>query len=718
MKPTLHKHIQPTGLMSLIGLIGLISFISLIGLCGGAKTAEASILRKEPNNLGLVGYWSFEDATGTTATDFSGQGNTGTLTGSGGANNLPQWTTGRIGTGLNFDGTDDYVSTPLQNVGYSAGTVSWWMSPNSTYNDGVEQGMWGHITSFNTLPSFDAQKYTDNNLYIGFDATSDDDRVVVAASATNFIKNVWQYYTFTWVSGGDSVLYRNGVEIGRKVGGTTPHDIAVNFEIGRQNLVGYFNGSMDDFRMYNRALSAPEITILYSQTALIHTKNADRALVGYWPMSEGGGSTTADDGVNFSNSGTLNPGAGGTNTTAAQMWTGSGKIGNAINFDGTDDYVDIPNTSSLAPSALSVAFWFKTNSVSTEQMIVGYMDESNNGYYAELLSSKLQFAVTTNVEINSTQNLSSNTWYHGVATYNGSNVKIYINGVNVTFGTGATSAGITNGTADFTIGKSTPFGGLFFGGIIDDARVYNRVLSATEVLALYNQTMGFARTKINSSRNNSLTSGRVGLWSFDGADVNPTTAIDRSGQGNNGTLTGASGSQNKPQPVRGRLGQALNFDGTDDYIDIPNSSVLKPTSFITITAWIQVTSAIGAFDRILDIEPDGSNGYTFFVGADGHSIGARIAGTLSNDYGVLSNNVWAHVAVVYDGSNMIFYVNGANVGSYPRTGSISYTGATTLYIGRKRAASSNYFDGSIDDVRIYNRALSAAEITQLYNMGK
>src|SRR5450830_343970 len=73
----------------------------------GAPAADASVIQTPPNNIGLVGYWSFNEGTSTKATDFSGHGNNGTLSGS----TLPTWVAGKLGGALSFDGTS-YISTP------------------------------------------------------------------------------------------------------------------------------------------------------------------------------------------------------------------------------------------------------------------------------------------------------------------------------------------------------------------------------------------------------------------------------------------------------------------------------------------------------------------------------------------------------------------------------------------------------------------------------
>ena len=100
---------------------------------------------------------------------------------------------------------------------------------------------------------------------------------------------------------------------------------------------------------------------------------------------------------------------------------------------------------------------------------------------------------------------------------------------------------------------------------------------------------GAPRTaKINSSQNSKLTNGLVGMWSFNGPDMSGVTAYDRSGQGNNGTLT------NGPSRVAGKIGQALSFDGVNDYVSIGNSATLQnlpDAGPFSVAFWVRNRSA-------------------------------------------------------------------------------------------------------------------------------
>jgi hypothetical protein len=126
----------------------------------------------------------------------------------------------------------------------------------------------------------------------------------------------------------------------------------------------------------------------------------------------------------------------------------------------------------------------------------------------------------------------------------------------------------------------------YFNGSIDDVRIYNRALSASEVQQLYNLGAG---THVNTSSANlqqssSLANGLVGYWTFDGPTISGTTVKDLSGQGNNGTNNGA-------MPTIGKLGQALQFNGSSNYINLGTGSQYNfPDTTFTVSAWIRTSA--------------------------------------------------------------------------------------------------------------------------------
>lgn len=210
-----------------------------------------------------------------------------------------------------------------------------------------------------------------------------------------------------------------------------------------------------------------------------------------------------------------------------------------------------------------------------------------------------------------------------------------------------------------------------------------------------------------------ITDGLVGYWKFD--EGNGTSAYDSSGNGNNGILIG------NPTWTTGKSGNALTFNGTN-YVDCGNAASLHLQSY-TLSAWIN-PSAIGDSEhRIISNGGYGNlNGAVDFVIATGGQLVFLNQNTTGQDECVsqsaflLAVNAWSFVTATYDATthNAKLYVNGAEV---PTTLSTlrapNPTSSYNMHIGVMGGPLTMYFKGSIDEVRIYNRALSAAEITQI-----
>lgn len=208
----------------------------------------------------------------------------------------------------------------------------------------------------------------------------------------------------------------------------------------------------------------------------------------------------------------------------------------------------------------------------------------------------------------------------------------------------------------------------------------------------------------------------VGIWNFD--EGSGGTATDSSGNGNNGYIVGANYTASGETPSG--TGHALSFDGGDDYVDCGNDASLDITDEITIVAWVKPSNLASA---IVIISKGGlvSTDTTFWI--DIRNSGTQVifggytpaggAAYTVKSY-TFSTDVWYHVVGVDDGSNLIIYVNGNSIGSGSRATRIS--GNWPIRIGR-RGEQSSYFNGTIDNVRIYEQALNSAQIKKLYAEG-
>ncbi|MHC4703938.1 MAG: LamG-like jellyroll fold domain-containing protein, partial [Planctomycetota bacterium] len=195
----------------------------------------------------------------------------------------------------------------------------------------------------------------------------------------------------------------------------------------------------------------------------------------------------------------------------------------------------------------------------------------------------------------------------------------------------------------------------------------------------------------------------VGWWKLD--EDGGAVAIDWSGHGNHGTLQG------DPQWAPGQVGGALEFDGSGDYVDCGNPESLTITDNITIMGWIKVAAFTKTWETIL---AKGDDSYRMSRGpGDGDSIHFAASGTGTNLDAtiVVTTDTWRHVAGVYDGTNKIIYIDGAEDARLASAGSID-TSSYNLFIGANSQQAGRNLTGLIDDVRVYNRVLTLDEIKQ------
>lgn len=202
------------------------------------------------------------------------------------------------------------------------------------------------------------------------------------------------------------------------------------------------------------------------------------------------------------------------------------------------------------------------------------------------------------------------------------------------------------------------------------------------------------------------SAGLVAAYSFD--EASGTSAADSSGNGNRGTLVnGATWS------TTAKFGTAASFDGVNDRIDVADSNSLDLTTAMTLEAWVRPTANSGYRTVVLK-EVSGELAYSLYAADSDHgarpSGWARVANTsrYADGTGSLPLNSYSHVAVTYNGSALVFYVNGVQTRSTAVTGSLM-TSSMALRIGGN-AIWGEYFQGQIDEVRVYNRALSQNEI--------
>jgi hypothetical protein len=790
------------------------------------------------NTSGLVGYWRFEEGTGTTVSDSSGYGNNGTI------NNLDNgvsWATGRFGRGLRFENITSNLYAKIDNAATLNPTLA--ITLESWVKLNTEQAPWSapFITKsgqYALYHDFDAPNritfYLKNSSGTQFwPSVTGDDKVPI---------NQWLHVVGTYDSSTNlTKIYINGTLMATYDSFTGPLATASDdLYVGDEDL----NATIDEVRVWNRSLTADEIKELYESEVTYGTQTnfslseqnigdsdlyydffRNSTVAGIWHFDEGSGSTTIDDSGN-GNAGTVN----------GVTWISGNncKYDDCLSFNNSDtNNVTIPDSPKLSGlNSISIEAWAYPKNITGWHCIAskwgGNYDEwrlciinSEINWYASDTSWDRVFDVYTG------SITSVNTWYHVVAISNGTTAQVYVNGQSQ--GSDSVISTIPDSTSVVTIGAHGQVAGRSFNGTIDEVKIYPRALSAAEIICQYgnncsaagynnettivgsgyhyysarasggenytscslllplNITSGTSVCSVSPStqsitygssitqyctsnygscklyRNDSditannntpvtygagayafignlsatsnysscsdsstltvnkakpvltlsnnttsvNTSDLAGYWRFEETN---TSITDYSGYGNNATAVSGA------YITSGRFGNAMEFDGSDDYVNISDSNSLDAPNEFTIVAWVKRDTST-TYDIIAAKGPDTTENYQFrFQINEGKlSLMHQKAGGGYSEYisnNVFTTNVWTFVAVTLKtGGNVVFYKDGVTDRTLSQAGTL-VTNNNPLFIGKR--PDGNNFDGVIDEIQTWNRSLTAGEIKELY----
>jgi hypothetical protein len=222
-----------------------------------------------------------------------------------------------------------------------------------------------------------------------------------------------------------------------------------------------------------------------------------------------------------------------------------------------------------------------------------------------------------------------------------------------------------------------------------------------------------ASLNMNAPQNfGTLSQDLVGHWTFDGANLK-NNVTDSSNSGNTGYLTGFGATSTAV--VQGALGQGLKFDGVNDYVDVPYLGTVQSSGVYSISIWFNAKVNSGSLSEM----SDSSSNRNSIVFEGGRLKLATYNGTTAFGQTIPTAlntvNKWHHAVFVNNNTNTAVYYDNVLVTSNP----VANNGAMSASVSQiGYGASSAYFPGSLDDIRIYSRALSASEIKQLYNLGR
>ena len=410
-----------------------------------------------------------------------------------------------------------------------------------------------------------------------------------------------------------------------------------------------------------------------------------------------------------------------TDNTGSNNGTGSGKTFNhgtpvngvnisdgAMSFDGVNDYVNISssigNFSRFDNFTLNSWFYPRNNLAGT-YILAKRTTGSSAGYYLiqgvggnnnqlqfVLLNSSSSGSYTTT---SNTYNL--NTWNFVSVNYNNFNLTINLNGIS--------SSSIYTETGDIInninlgIGVRVPAPTtLPFNGSIDDVEIYSRALSPTEITAQYN--LGRGKYAIDNTGLVAQYSGR----DFLNTTSNPTLILDTN------------------HVTNGKVNMSVGFDGVNDYVKLLTTTINTNPSTYSFSAWINPQTN-PQYKNILDFGDGNLNQRvqlyldgTILIFKIGKSDGSAVVSTGAS----ITPNVWSYVTAINNGTNNNLYVNGNLAQSLPIVSAWDFSANNKTIGSLLFNGGGNYiwnFNGSIDDVRIYNRSLSANEISTLYAGG-
>ena len=525
--------------------------------------------------------------------------------------------------------------------------------------------------------------------------------------------------------------------------------------------------------------------------------------IGVWLLNSSSGTTAFDLTLN-GNNGTLvnNP-----------VWVTTGKFNNGLVFNGTSQYVRIPNSSSLSPTtAVTVSGWFNIQSLNN---ITGSFISKRNSY---ILHPNIDGSVSFYIyrtsggwtaAVTPANSISLNTWQNWVGTYDGSTVKIYRDGILLA---SSAASGNLNTSGDLLIGSDVDCncGTRFLNGLVDEVMVFNKALSLSEIQSIQTgigitrqyapgSTCSLSDCTITSTENNCPETCSTSNGTFHNADdptqfncsanyltmntcsantggcisatgvsggtttvgreyynqansCNPTACplsstfntqclvctngarnsyhdanscgtitcpypvtwsssnfsvrfqfedntTDSSGSNNNGTLV------NNPSYATGKFGRTIQFSNSNQYLSLSSSIPINNTNY-TIASWIQFPLPSATWRTLTR----GSSADHQVIVDSGGSLGAYDnggTGFRSSGYNVNGLTGWHHITAVASGSSTKFFVDGTYVGTSPFK-----SNSQISYIGNYQGGGQNI--GTIDEFRVYLRALSDNEVKALY----
>jgi glucose/arabinose dehydrogenase len=601
---------------------------------------------------GLVGAWAFDEGSGTSLADSSGNSNTGTAAGT-------TWTTGKYGGALTFNGAPTSWATAPDNNSLdlsNASTLEAWVYPTAL-------GTGWRTVLFKEKPGGMVYSLYANNgtpshplgqLNIGGEKN--------AEGAATLPLNTWSHLAATW-NGSTLSLWSNGVLAGTQaVTGTLTNSTGVLRMGGDSIWNEWFAGRIDEARIYNRALTQAEIQADMSR-----------------PIRPSGPDTTPPSiAITAPNAGML---VGGNVTVTASATDDVGVTGVQFKLDGQ-------NLGSEVTSPPFSVTWNTTTAAAGAHTLTAVAHDA---------AGNPATASNVQVTVDNTSPTAKVTAPSGGATLTGpvtlsANATDNVAVAGVQFKLDGTNVGAEDASSPYSISwdsTSVPNG--------------QHVITAASRDTAGNTATSNGITVTVSNTAPPPPTGLVASYGFN--EGTGTRVTDLSGNGNNGTTRGTTWT------TAGKYAGAATFDGTSSWVTVNDANTLDLTTGMTLEAWVYPTALGTGWRTVIFKEKTGGLIYSLFANDSSQRALTQlnIGGEL-NAWGTtqLPLNTWSYIAGTWDGTTLKMWVNGVLAGTKAVTGTLANS-TGVLHIGGN-AIWNEWFSGRIDEIRVYNRPLSQAEL--------
>ena len=623
--------------------------------------------------------------------------------------------TGKFGKGAVFNGTSSYIDLPANLApairSAAAFSVSLWFQRNG--NQPNSYG--GRLIQIL------------NDIYININLeTNNTVKALVVTSTPAYPEtvtgvvpdNTWNHIVFAGNNNGIKLYLNGSLADSDTWDGTFMTYTNANYKFNRigysGSSVAYFKGKIDQVRFFDRALTSNEVTTLYSETSsTVNTLQilGDTSCIAAYTFE--GNANDLSTNYNGTASNVIYDYSG---TASSSVTYAAGKFDKAAVFDGSSSIIDLGSSSPLNTfgGEQTISLWIYPTT-STHQEIIGYRNDTTLqwNYVEKMSNNTIRFLLRSSASpltvFNTTGTVTINQWNHIVVTVNSTTAKIYINN--------GTAESLASTVTSFSNSESTKIGEYdalqgvnYFNGKIDQIRIFDKSLSSGEVNSLYNET---ATSAASATIDNPST-----IAYYKMAD-----ATDETGS-YNGTAT------NVDFNVQGKYGFAGKFNGSNSKIALSKAPFISLKNNFSYSLWFNsnVTSMGTLFSHLgnntpkygvfLNHSSDTSQSIRFF-----YSKGSNSQGSQSSSTNIWNLGQWHHLVITKSSTDGLkgYLDNTQIITDATLTDDLtpytSQNGNSNIGIYQYLTSGGELypFNGKIDQVRIFNKAISAAEVTKLYN---